>query len=149
MGSLSGFLLFIFIPIFFSNYIDVPILYKASKLGRTKNAISAVVAGIVAQRIYGESEIDLIIEKFFFPDAKLTGSTTQDSIFTNVELMFTNAQFIGYGSEKGELKGTIKKSQFNWELIQTGTNKYLYINIRHFCFSLLFSINGEFGTKTG
>lgn len=106
-------------------YADIPDFSgKTPGTGRTKNSISAVVAGIVGKNLYGNSEIELKIKKHFWPDAKLTGGTTKDSIDTYVDLSLTSAKFKAVTNKNGYLEGKVDKSEFDWEVKQTGYNTY-------------------------
>ncbi|MDP2672638.1 MAG: hypothetical protein Q8O84_02400 [Nanoarchaeota archaeon] len=106
-----------------SEYIDTPAwLGTKYEMGRTKNSIAAVVAGIVGQKVYGNSNIDLEIQKRFFPDAKVTGNTSQDSIDTHVDLALTSVHF--EGKNNPQLNGEVDKSEFNWKIKQTSPTKY-------------------------
>ena len=106
-------------------YVDLPGFGEDSpQAGRTKNSIAAVVSGIVGQKLYGNSEIDLDLEKFFFPDAKVTGTTTSSSVDTYVDLAFTSAHFVAHNNQSGNLEGEVDKSEFDWKIRQTSQDTY-------------------------
>jgi hypothetical protein len=98
---------------------------KNTNKGRTKNSISAVIGGTVAKQLYDKSEINLEIEKKFWPNAHVTGYTTEDSIVSNVnDLAFTKVNYNAEKNAKGNLQGIVKKSEYNWDVEQTSANKY-------------------------
>lgn len=106
-----------------SEYQDVFGFDQKTEAGRTKNSISAVVAGIVGQRMYGgSSTIDVNVEKVLWPSAHLTGTTSPLSIGTYVDLALTSAQFSGHNNSQGMLEGAVDKSEFDWRVKQTGQN---------------------------
>lgn len=98
---------------------------KSSK-GRTKNAISSVVSGIVAQKIYKdqECEIDLEVQRKFYPDTTITGTVTPYRIETNLDSLIRDTNFIASTSGENELKGEVKKAEFNWIVYSKGNDKY-------------------------
>ncbi|MFH1331751.1 MAG: hypothetical protein ABIH63_00510 [archaeon] len=104
-------------------YIDLPGFFKY-QTGRTKNSIASVVAGLVGQKLYGNSEINLEIQKKFFPDARVTGHTTPSSVDTYVDLALTSARFIAQKNELGSLEGEVHKSEINWKVKQISEDSY-------------------------
>jgi hypothetical protein len=48
-----------------SEYTDLPGVSDKAQAGRTKNSIAAVVAGILGQKLYGHSRIDLEMSETF------------------------------------------------------------------------------------
>jgi hypothetical protein len=112
-------------------YSDLPMPFtKGTEIGRTKNAIATVVAGIVGQEMYdGNSKIDLTIGKQYWPDAKVTGSTTSGGIDTKVDLTFTSARFKADGNAKKTLWGTVSKSEYDWDVQQNGPNSYAIVRL--------------------
>ena len=103
-------------------YTDLPGFgSKMPEAGRTKNSIAAVVGGVIGQKMYGDSSVDLRIKKTFFPDARVTGHTTAKSIDTYVGLVLTSAHFEGKGNP---LIGEVHKSEFNWGVEQIAPNRY-------------------------
>jgi hypothetical protein len=107
-----------------SEYTDLPGFDDKIQAGRTKNSIAAVVAGIVGQKLYGNSNIDLEIQKSLFPDARVTGNTTPNSVDTYVNLALTSTHFVGQNNSSGQLEGEVDKSEFNWKVKQTSEDKY-------------------------
>jgi len=103
-------------------YGDGPGFSSKTEMGRTKNSIAAVVAGIVGQKMYGESEIDLEIEKTLFPNARVTGRTTRNSVDTYVDLATTSAHFTANNNPR--LEGKVSKSEFDWKVKQISPNTY-------------------------
>lgn len=83
-----------------------------------------MVSGIVGQRLYETSDIDVKVKKTLFSDSKVIGYTTYGSINTNMDLTFTSTHFKANNNNEGGLVGTIKKSEFDWEIKQVGPNKY-------------------------
>jgi len=111
-----------FIPA--SEYADVPVLWEQSKYGREKNALAAVVSGILAQKLYDSSSINLTIEKHFFVDSKITGYTTNDSIYTRIKLLFDETTFKGFINDSNKLEGNVDKHEFDWHVIETSKDTY-------------------------
>ncbi|MFH1175072.1 MAG: hypothetical protein V1725_08145 [archaeon] len=105
-----------------SSYLDLPGFSQKVQQGRTKNSIATIVTGIAAQQAYGNSRIDMNVGKTFYPDAKLTGSTTPTSIHTHLDLALTDADF--HASNENLLQGKVEKSEFNWNVQQTGKDEY-------------------------
>lgn len=107
-----------------SEYQDVFGFDNKAESGRTKNSIAAVVTGIIGQELYGNSRINVDIEKTMWPDAKVTGYTTSDSIETHVDLLVTSAHFSAKRNGNGHLEGTVDKSEFDWNVKQIGPSSY-------------------------
>ena len=108
-----------------SEYQDFPgFSNKSPEAGRTQNSIAAVVSGIVGQKIYGSSDVDMEIEKTFFPNARVTGNTTPSSVNTYVGLSFTSAAFNAKNNSEGMLEGEVDKSEFNWGVKQSSSTIY-------------------------
>ncbi len=105
-------------------YCDQPGFSNKVEVGRTKNSIATVVAGIVGQRMYGDSRIDLEIKKLFYPNAKVTGTTTKNSVDTFVDLSFTSAHFTAQKNKEGNLEGEVDKSEFDWKVKQISESTY-------------------------
>ena len=97
---------------------------RGVEVARSKDGIAAVVAGIVAQKMYDNSQIDLQIEKKFWPDAKLTGNTTKNSIDAYVGLATVTSHFSAKKDSKGMFKGIVSKSEFNSVINQESPNSY-------------------------
>jgi hypothetical protein len=106
-----------------SEYMDIFGFDEKVQAGRTKNSIAAVVTGLVGQKLYGNSNIDIDIEKSLWPDAKVTGYTTPESVETHVDLALTSAHFSAQ-NKNGLLEGEVDKSEFDWKVKQTGSNSY-------------------------
>ena len=96
-----------------SEYTDMPGFDDDYEAGRTKNSLATLVAGIVGQKIYGSSKFELDMEKSWFPDTKVTGHTTRDTIDSYVGLALTSSHFTA-ARKNGLLEGTVAKSEFNW-----------------------------------
>lgn len=111
-----------------SEYMDLPGWSEKLQAGRTKNAISAVVGGIIGREIYGNSNVDLEIQKRLFPNARVTGTTTPNSIDTHVDLALTSSDFIAHPIPNAQgynfIEGTVRKSEFNWNVKQKSGNTY-------------------------
>lgn len=106
-----------------SEYIDV-FGFSKFEMGRTKNSIATVVAGLVGQKLYGNSQIDVEIQKQGWPDARVTGNTTPISVDTDVDLAVTSSHFRAQRNGAGMLEGEVNKSEFDWKVRQTGQNSY-------------------------
>ena len=98
---------------------DTPGFDNKHQFGRTVNSLSAMLAGVIAQQIYGSAEFDLLIEKPWYADARVKGKTSATSIESKVNLTFTSAVFHAAG-DSGKQKGDVEKSEFNWGIKQTG-----------------------------
>lgn len=107
-----------------SEYTDIMGFSEELQAGRTKNSIAAVTAGIIGQKMYGDSDVDLEIQKQFYPDARVVGKTTSESVDTKVDLTFTSSRFTGHNNAKGRLEGEVDKSEFNWNVKQSSKNRY-------------------------
>ncbi len=107
-----------------SEYTELPGIGNEVQAGRAKNSIAAVVAGIVGQKLYGNSVIDLEIQKSLFTNARVTGDTTPNSVDTYVDLALTSVHFVGQNNSNGQLEGEVHKSEFNWKVKQTSENGY-------------------------
>ncbi len=106
-------------------YADWPGIFSGRcEAGRTKNSISAVIAGIVGQKLHGDSVIDLEVQKICFPDASLKGRTTQETIDTIVQLASTSAHFTSKISSDGKFEGDVDKSEFDWNVRQSSVNSW-------------------------
>lgn len=106
-----------------SEYMDV-FGFSKLEMGRTKNSIAAVVAGLVGKMLYGNSQIDVEIQKQGWSDARVTGNTTPTSVDTYVDLAVTNSHFRAQQNGAGMLEGKVDKSEFDWRVRQTGQNSY-------------------------
>jgi len=126
-----------------SEYADYPMPFtKNTEMGRTKNSISAIIGGTVAKELYNKSEINLEIQKQFWPNAHVIGYTTENSVVTDInDLTFTKVHYNAEKNSLGNLKGTVQKSEFDWDVVQTAANKY---NISRF----LFKFNSDLELKT-
>lgn len=107
-----------------TEYADIPGFSSRTEMGRTKNSISAVVAGIIGQKLHGDSVINLEIQKICFPDAKVAGTTTSDTIDTLVELATTSSHFTATTNPRGELVGSVEKSEFDWDVKQSSDSSW-------------------------
>jgi len=106
-------------------YADVFGFDSDYQVGRTKNSVAALVAGIVGQQAYGNTSMDLMVKKLSWPDATLTGYTTEKTIDTYVDLLLTSARFQASTDATGQLEGEVHKSEFNWSVEQEGVNNYV------------------------
>ncbi len=97
--------------------------------GGEKNAVATLISGIIGQKIYGSSKVDINVEKMFWPDSKITGETTPDSINvsddndTNVDLKKSTDDLSS---------GEIDKGGVDWDIKQTGPNTYKIENVGPF-----------------
>lgn len=126
-----------------SEYADYPMPFtKNTEMGRTKNSISAVIGGTVAKQLYPKSELNLEIKKTLWPTAHVTGYTSADSIVTDVnDLTFTDVHYKAGKTSQGNLKGTVQKSEFDWDVDQQNNGQY---HIHRF----LFKFNSDLELKT-
>jgi len=108
-----------------TNYEDIPFFYSSSSRGREKNNIALVVAGLLAQE-YGKekSVIDIQLQKHFFPDSRIRGEVTTDSIDIKLDLLLSTSKFTAYKDVKNELIGEVIKNEFDWEVVQIDKNRY-------------------------
>lgn len=106
-----------------SEYSDYGIL-GSSEQGRTKNSIATVIAGAIGQKMHKDSTIDLTVEKTLFPNARVTGHTTSDSVDTYVDLASTSSHFTALRNAKGQLEGKVDKSEFDWDVVQSSPDVY-------------------------
>jgi hypothetical protein len=104
-----------------TEYADLP---GKDSQGRTKNALSTVIAGLIGQRRHGHSDIDLTIQKQFFPDAVVTGSTSNRRIETRVPVTFVSNVFNATIDERGYVHGRVEKSEFDWQVEQVSATRY-------------------------
>ncbi|MBU0666698.1 MAG: hypothetical protein ABIC91_01590 [Nanoarchaeota archaeon] len=107
-----------------SEYLDFPGWDNKVQTGRTKNAISTIVTGLVGQKLYDKSNIDVEIKKKLFPDATVKGYTSKDTINTHVNLTLTKSNFLAGKDYFGMLEGQVKKSEFNWNVKQIDYDSY-------------------------
>jgi hypothetical protein len=105
-----------------SEYADIPLTKTES--GRTKNSIATVVSGIIANKMYDNSKIELEVQKQSWPDSKITGETTDSTILSYNDLSMTSAKFTAQKNRDGKFEGKVDKSEFNWDITQTGNEKY-------------------------
>jgi hypothetical protein len=113
-----------------ANYADVSGFGKDQQSGRTKNSIATVVAGVVGQKMYGNSDIDVEIQKTMWPDARVTGATTPTSIDTYTDLALTHVHFTASANDNGKLEGNVDKSDFDWKVEQTSDSTYKIIRFK-------------------
>ncbi len=106
-----------------SEYMDIAGFGDKGQAGRTKNSIASVVTGIVAHKLYTNSEIDVEVEKFFWPDATISGQTKHNSIDTYMGLALTSNKFNATAVD-GNMKGRVDKSEFDWKVQQTSPHTY-------------------------
>ncbi len=107
----------------------VPLVDDTYQLGRTKNAIASVISGVVAQKMYDNSTIDVEVCKWLWPDSHIDGRTTPNSIYTYMDLfMFTKSEFIAdrknADNSVGPLRGRVHKSELDWKINQLSENSY-------------------------
>lgn len=107
-----------------NEYTDLPGFDDKVQAGRTKNSIAAVVAGIIGQKLHNNNHIDLEIQKLFFPNARVTGYTTQNSVDAYVGLALTSVHFEAKNNSRDQLEGKVHKSEFNWKVKQSSENRY-------------------------
>lgn len=106
-----------------SEYADMPGFDADYEAGRTRNSLATLVSGIVGQKMYGSSKFELNMEKSQFPDAKVTGHTTRDTIDSYVGLALTSSHFTA-ARKNGLLEGTVAKSEFNWGIKENDDGSY-------------------------
>ena len=107
-----------------SEYQDVFGFLDKLQAGRTKNSIASVVSGLVSQRLDdGNNDINMNVGKVFFPDSKITGFTTRDTIHTDMGLWFTSNKFDA-GRKNGLMNGRVDKSEFDWKVKEKPNGDY-------------------------
>lgn len=111
-------------------YLDFPGDDEGNQAGRAKNSYAAMVTGLIAQRMYPNSTIDVDVVKSFYPDAHVEGTVTPYSIDTYVPLTLTSATFKAKTNDRGLLEGKVDKSGFDWIVEQTGPDSY---QVGRFC----------------
>lgn len=121
--AIAGIIAAIVFSISAGQFIDLPGFGKDKGGGRTRNALSVVVAGIVASEISPSSTFEMEARKSMYPDSTITGTTSAGSIDSYMPLTFTSSRF--RATRKGELfEGTIEKSEFDWIANQTAPGKW-------------------------
>jgi hypothetical protein len=119
--------LLIFVYWIGSSNIDLP-WKMGSKIGRAKNAISALVGGTIAYELAKQNNkpvvIDLDVEKGWWPDAEVKGTASLKAIAAKVNLWFTSATYDASTNAKGEIGGRVNKSEFDWKIETVGPNSY-------------------------
>ncbi len=133
-----------------SEYADLPMPFtEKTEMGRTKNSIAAVISGTIAKEIYPKSEVNLEIQKTFWPNAHVTGYTTENTIATDVnDLAFTSVHYKAEKNPQGNLNGLVQKSEFDWDVNQTAINKY-HIHRLLFKFDSDLELKAQDGKITG
>jgi hypothetical protein len=114
VGGVTGFLLTAAWAIgIWGNYFDFPSIVKTAQGGRPRNAVSVLVAGVVADEAYGKSNFDLRVKKTLYPDSRIVGSVSENEVKARTSLLFTSATF---ESSPGLEKGNVSKSEFDWSV---------------------------------
>ncbi len=90
-----------------------------NNFGREVNGISTMLAGIVAQQLETNANINVTIGKPGWSDANVTGSVSSNSISTSADLSLTDCKFDASG-KMGEMRGSIDKSGWDWTAVQSG-----------------------------
>ncbi len=106
------------------HYSDLPGFSNDSQSGRTINGVSTLVGGIIGETLYGDSQIDLTAEKFFFPDSEITGTTSRERIDVECDLLFTSSHFTARREKGGVFTGAVEKSEYNWDITQNSSNTW-------------------------
>jgi hypothetical protein len=73
--------------------------------------------------MYENADINIEIEKKWFPDATITGHTTKDSIDTYINLWLSHVEFTAEKKD-GMINGKVDKSEFDWNVTQKNDNTY-------------------------
>ncbi|MFA5855968.1 MAG: hypothetical protein WC867_01310 [Candidatus Pacearchaeota archaeon] len=105
-------------------YMDVFGFDKDNEAGRTKNAIATVVSGIVSRDIYGESEFNFDVRKTLYPDSEVYGTTSKETLSSNMDLFLTSVRFSPKVNSEGRLEGVVEKSEFDWKLLENNEGNY-------------------------
>ncbi len=105
-----------------SKFSDTP-GSSENDFGRTVNGISAVISGIVAQKIATNSNFHLTVQKPGWSDATVHGSTRSNSIISTVDLSLSSASFNANG-EIGAMNGKVDKSEWDWKVTQTSPSRW-------------------------
>ena len=107
--------------------IDLP-WKMGSKVGRAKNAISALVGGTIAYELARQENrevvIDLDVEKGWWPDAEVLGHASSSSINAKVNLWFTSATYTAQANSSGQVEGRVDKSEYDWKIKSLKPNVY-------------------------
>lgn len=105
----------------FSENVDYPGIFanKKAYMGRTKNAVAALVTGLVAEKIDQNVDFKFQLEKPFWPDAEAQGSVKNGKIDSLVDLTFSSSEFVG--TRAG---GTVNKSEYDWDIQQINENTW-------------------------
>jgi hypothetical protein len=97
---------------------------KGQEEGRTKNSISAVVAGIVAEKAYGDATINLEVKRALWPDSHLSGEANRQGIDSTLELNWHPAHFTAQVGANGRIQGNVDKSEFDWTVTPITGNQW-------------------------
>jgi len=107
-------------------YADLPGFDSKLQMGRTKNAVAALVAGTVAHDLATDKTMQINLEatKSFWPDAGVSGHANKTEIYTKTDLLLTSATYTAHMNGSDMLEGKIAKSEFNYGVQQKGPHSY-------------------------
>ena len=88
-----------------------------------------MVAGALAEQISAEQKapvvLDLVVEKTWWPSAKISGSASSDEVNALLDLTFSSAKYTAKRENAGGLfKGVVDKTKWDWDVAQTGQTEY-------------------------
>ena len=107
------------------SYNDLPSDFLSSSDAKLKNSAALVVAGIVSQEMYeGRNNIELKVNKFLWPSAEITGSTTKYSINSKIDMLFSDSEFSASRTEEGYLDGTVNRPGYKLGISSVDKNNY-------------------------
>jgi len=108
----------------YKNYTDYSTTSIVTSDGRTRNSIATIVSGIVAQKITsGPASFDMTAEKFFYPDATITGYVTPQTIDSRMHLSLAQNRFRA-NTSKDSLFGDVRKSEYDWNVERSRPDEY-------------------------
>ena len=105
-------------------YADTGWLDSKQGPGRTKNAIATVVSGIVAEKIFPQSEFKFEVEKTWWANSTVDGKTTSGGINSKTDTAFSSATFTARVYRDGDIDGEVDKSEWNWKVKSIGPDVY-------------------------
>jgi len=91
--------------------------------GRTVNSLSVLIATHVAHKIEPNCTFKMTIEKPWFPDAEMHGKCSTREISGEVSLTLSGCSVKATG-ESGSMKGTVDKSEWDWNIKQSGPDRW-------------------------
>jgi hypothetical protein len=119
---------FFYWSVAWDSYADMPLI--GSSEGRMKNGIASVVIGYAGRKIAKQHNkpvtIDMEIDKFMWPNARVTGKATADSAESIVDLSFSTTTYTSKRNKEGLIRGNVDKADFDWKVKQDKAKKSKY-----------------------